>query len=107
MRFAHARSTSITIAALVLSFAVAPGASALGAEEHFALPSSDFKIMQIAASSEAHNIFCMTLDAKGRVVVSGPGYIRTLIDTDGDGYLETAREFYSDLPSGAMGLLAD
>ena len=43
----------------------------------------------------------------GRVVVSGPGYIRTLIDGDGDGYLETVRETYSGPISGCQGLLAD
>ena len=34
----------------------------------------------------------------------GPIY---LTDEDGDGYLENARDFYTDLPGGAMGLLAD
>ena len=73
----------------------------------FKFRASGFRVEKIAGSSEAYDIQCLTLDARGRVVVSGPGYIRTLIDSDGDGYLETVRETYRGPTSGAQGLLAD
>ena len=43
-----------------------------------------FEVTECADSKLANDIFCMTLDPHGRVVVSGRGYIRTLIDDDGD-----------------------
>src|SRR5262249_33059774 len=40
----------------------------------------------------------------GRVVVSGPGYVRRLEDTDGDGKADRATDI-ADTRTGAMGLL--
>lgn len=92
--------------ACVLFAALSGNAPGLTTPE-FTLRDPRFRVEQIASSNEAHNIYCMTLNVRGEVVVSGPGYIRTLTDEDGDGYLENARDFYTDLPGGAMGLLAD
>lgn len=52
----------------------------------------------------AHDVFSMTVDAKGRVVVSGPGYIRILIDRDGDGKADSFRQFADGPKSGAQGM---
>ena len=41
----------------------------------------------------ATNIYAMTTDSRGRIVVSGPGYIKTLIDTDADGRADRAELF--------------
>ena len=54
----------------------------------------------------ANDIRAMALDSQGRIVVSGPGYIRTLLDTDGNGSAETAVEFAS-ISSVAQGLFFD
>ena len=72
----------------------------------FELPAG-FRIELYAGDELAHDIFAMTLDALGHVVVAGPGYIKTLFDDDGDGRADGA-ELFSTLPaSGAQGLLFD
>ena len=52
----------------------------------------------------AHDIFSMTVDAKGRIVVAGPGYVRILIDKDGDGKADSFIQFADGPKSGAQGL---
>ncbi len=64
-----------------------------------------FKITQIAADDVASNIFSMTVDDLDRPVVSGPGYIRTLIDDDGDNVFESFKQFSDGPATGAQGLL--
>ena len=63
-----------------------------------------FLVQKVADDAMVHDCFCMTLDGLGRPIVSGPGYIRTLVDDDGDGKFD--RSFlWSDLPKqGAQGL---
>ena len=39
----------------------------------------------LADDDLAHDIYSMTVDSLGRVVVSGAGYVRILVDEDGDG----------------------
>ena len=39
-----------------------------------------FTITKVATSELATNIYCLTVDANGAVVVAGPGYVRRLID---------------------------
>ena len=66
-----------------------------------------FEISLYADDSVAHDIFSMTLDAQGRVVVAGAGYVKILHDADGDGRAESATLF-SDVPaSGAHGMVFD
>ena len=65
-----------------------------------------FEATLYAGPDLADNIYSMTLDAKGRVVVSGPGYIRTLHDTDNDGRADKATQF-AKLDRGTMGMLFD
>jgi putative heme-binding domain-containing protein len=57
-----------------------------------------FEVVEVADSKLANDIFCMTFDPAGRVVVSGRGYIRIL--TDGH-----AIEFAPSPRDGAQGLL--
>src|SRR3974377_1805490 len=38
-----------------------------------------FEVTEYAGSDLANDIYCMTLDPSGRVVVSGRGYIRVLV----------------------------
>ena len=66
-----------------------------------------FEVSLFADDDLAHDIFSLTINAQGQVVVSGPGYVRTLIDSDQDGRADTYRT-YADGPStGAQGLCFD
>ncbi len=65
-----------------------------------------FRLTLWADADLANDIRAMTIDSQGRVVVSGPGYIRTLLDTDGSGAAETAVEF-APMTAGAQGLCFD
>src|SRR5262249_5984806 len=44
-------------------------------------------------------------DSAGRVVVAGRGYVRVLVDKDGDGRADSAIDFADGPKDGAMGLL--
>ncbi|MFM8398718.1 MAG: hypothetical protein ACKOAH_12890, partial [Pirellula sp.] len=46
----------------------------------------------------------MTLDGQGRPVISGPGYLRTLVDDNSDGTFDRAIEWTKSLKAGAQGL---
>jgi putative membrane-bound dehydrogenase-like protein len=65
-----------------------------------------FRVTQYADSSLANDIYAMTLDARGDVVVTGRGYIRTLLDSDDDGIADTSRGF-AGTTTGGMGLCFD
>ena len=62
-----------------------------------------FRVTLWADAHLANDISAMTLDAQGEVVVTGPGYIRTLSDANGDGVADTATEF-APLTAGGTGL---
>ena len=63
-----------------------------------------FTAIQYAGPELADDIYSMTLDSKGRVVVSGRGYIRTLHDTNQDGIADKSVQF-TTLDRGTMGML--
>jgi len=63
-----------------------------------------FEVSRFADDSLAHDIYSMTIDAKGRVVVSGRGYIKILVDSDGDGTADKAVRFADGPKSGAQGM---
>ncbi len=63
-----------------------------------------FEVNLFADDDLAHDIYSLTVDAKGRVVVAGRGYVRILIDDNGDGKADRYQQF-SDVPAnGAMGM---
>lgn len=63
-----------------------------------------FEVSLFADDELAHNIYSLAIDPQGRIVVSGPGYIRRLVDGDGDGRAERA-ETFSEIPAtGAQGM---
>lgn len=66
-----------------------------------------FTIQLVASDDLVHDAFCMTLDPAGRPVVSGPAYIRTLVDTDGDGRFDKGIPWTSAIRQGAQGLWAE
>jgi putative membrane-bound dehydrogenase-like protein len=65
-----------------------------------------FRITLFSDENIANDIYAMTLDAQGRVVVTGHGYIKTLLDTDGDGRADQAQMFATP-STGGMGLCFD
>lgn len=74
--------------------------------ESIAVPEG-FECDQIAGDNLVHDAFSMTLDGKGRPIVSGPGYIRTLIDDNGDSIFDRYIT-WSNLPiQGAQGLWSE
>jgi putative heme-binding domain-containing protein len=63
-----------------------------------------FEVTEFADSTLSNDIFCMTLDPHGRVVVSGRGFIRLLLDENGDGRADRVVDFAGAPKDGAMGL---
>ncbi|MDA1016292.1 MAG: hypothetical protein O3A00_17775, partial [Planctomycetota bacterium] len=63
-----------------------------------------FEVSLFADDKLAHDIFSMTIDSRGRVVVAGAGFVKILVDTDGDGRADQAKQF-SDRPgTGSQGM---
>ncbi len=63
-----------------------------------------FEVTLFADNDLASDIYSMTFDSFGRVVVSGRGYVRILIDSDDDGVADTAKQFVDGPQSGAQGM---
>lgn len=63
-----------------------------------------FEVSLYADDDLAHDIFSMTIDSLGRVVVSGPGYVRILIDADGDGKADSYKQYADGPQTGAQGM---
>lgn len=67
----------------------------------------NFEVSLYAGDDLAHDIYSMTIDSHGRIVVAGAGYIKTLFDDDGDGRADRVVPFSDKPASGAHGLLFD
>jgi len=63
-----------------------------------------FHVELYADDDLAHDIHSMTIDSKGRVVVSGPGYVRILIDSDNDGRADSFKQFADKPDTGSQGM---
>jgi putative heme-binding domain-containing protein len=90
--------TVILAISLVLSF---PGPSFARAADGLTLHAG-FEITEFSGGDLANDIYCMTLDPKGRVIVSGRGYIRLLLGEQGRA--TRAVDFAGAPKDGAMGL---
>ncbi len=66
-----------------------------------------FEVSLYADDTLAHDIYSMTIDAQGRVVVAGAGYVKILHDDDQDGRADRATLFSSLPASGAHGMYFD
>jgi putative membrane-bound dehydrogenase-like protein len=66
-----------------------------------------FKASLYADDALAHDIYSMTIDAQGRVVVAGSGYVKILHDDDLDGRADRATLFSERPASGAHGMFFD
>jgi putative membrane-bound dehydrogenase-like protein len=64
-----------------------------------------FEVTEFAGPSLANDIFSLTIDPHGRIVASGRGYIRILVDDDQDGRADRAVEFADGPSEGAQGML--
>lgn len=64
-----------------------------------------FTVSQFAGPELANDIYCLHVDAKGRVVVAGRGYVRQLVDDDADDKADRAVELIPAPADGPMGLL--
>lgn len=95
---------SLVVFTVLISFAAAQETSRTAVQQPPIQVPAGFQVQHFADDDLAHDIHCMTLNAKGQVVVSGPGYIRTLIDSDSDGVAESYVTFAEAPASGAQGM---
>jgi putative heme-binding domain-containing protein len=66
-----------------------------------------FEVTEFAGADLANDIYCLTVDPQGRVLVSGRGYVRLLLDETGKGRATKAVDFAGAPKDGAMGLCWD
>lgn len=64
-----------------------------------------FVATEFSGPQLANDIYTLHIDARGRVVVCGRGYVRELIDDDNDGKADRARDLVAGLKDGPMGAL--
>lgn len=94
------------VVCLIALLTLGPGATLRAEGAGIRVPPG-FEVSLYADDELAHDIYSMTFDAQGRVVVAGAGYVKTLHDSDGDGQADRAT-LYSTVPtSGAHGMYFD
>ena len=81
-----------------------PAATAMSAA--FKVPTG-FEVQQFSTDAQATNIINMTVDSKGRVIAAGPGYLRALVDENGDGAADRSQVIANFPKDGAQGLAVD
>ncbi|HZN57838.1 MAG TPA: hypothetical protein VFD71_07150, partial [Planctomycetota bacterium] len=81
-------------------------ATSVAAEGGFTLSQpGQFVVEKVAGDELAHDIYSIAIDARGRVHVSGPGYIRRLVDADADGRFDAVKTFFAGPTSGCQGMV--
>lgn len=104
-RFARPTLQTFVGSCLTMMLALC-GGPIIAAENMPGLQAPDgFEVSQYADETLTPDAIRLTVDPQGRIVVSGPGYIRILIDADRDGRAERAEDFSTEPRGGAMGLL--
>lgn len=63
-----------------------------------------FRARLFADDELAHDVHSLTFNSNGQVVVSGPGYIRTLLDTNDDGRADETKTFAEAPRTGSQGM---
>jgi putative heme-binding domain-containing protein len=94
-------------ATLFLCLVVTTHGVARSAEQADFEVADGFEIQEVTTENLVSDVFCMTTDAQGRPVVSGPGYIKTLLDTNDDGIFDRAVLWTDAAQQGAQGLWSD
>ena len=89
---------------LAVAWLLIPAAWADNVQLGLRLPDG-FQVEEFAGSDLANDIYTLTTDPKGRIVVSGRGFVRILVDDNGDGKADRAIQFADGPRDGAMGLL--
>src|SRR6516225_4197677 len=89
---------------LILSCLLEPAASR--AEDLGLKVPEGFRVTLFSDETIANDIYAMTLDSQGRVVVTSRGWVKTLHDTAGRGKADRATVF-AETESGGMGLCFD
>src|SRR5438128_4719753 len=88
----------------ILALTLAPVGTTAQAPPHGLRVPDGFEVTEFADGKLANDIFCMTVDPRGRVLVSGRGYLRILVEGK-DGRAERALDFAAGPKDGAQGLL--
>lgn len=91
-------------ALLVSGFASGPPDAAFAGEEVGIQVPEGFEVTLFADDDLAHDVHAMTVDSLGRIVVSGLGYVRILVDDDGDGRADRFIPFADEPKTGAQGM---
>jgi putative membrane-bound dehydrogenase-like protein len=93
------------VGAIAVVFAVLAGhpATAAGPDDLGLKAADGFRVSLYADETLANDIYAMTLDARGRVVVTGRGYVKTLHDDHGRGRADRA-SLFATTATGGMGL---
>ena len=92
---------------LALLCGVAQDPEKLQTVEEFGLRiAPGFMITLVADHTLANDIYAMTLDAKGRIVVTSQGWIKILEDRNGDGKADEA-SLFAPTRTGGMGMCFD
>src|SRR3954462_5968895 len=98
-------SCRVPLVALVLLAPVPVRRADLEVTSHGLKVPAGFSVTEFAGDDLAHDCYTLTINPQGQVVVAGRGYIRLLIDDDGDGKADRAVELADHPKDGAMGLL--
>ena len=102
LRIRESRLNQLCPAAVICLLAAA---RAVPADDGLGVQVPDgFEVTLYADDDLAHDIFSLTVDSFGRVVVSGMGYTRILVDSDGDGRADTYEQYADGPQSGAQGM---
>lgn len=100
----HADHAAAFLGSFVFSIISAAIASSAIADEPGIQVPAGFRVEQFADDDLAHDVHSLTIDSQGRVVVSGPGYIRILIDSDGNGKADSFKQFVDKPVTGSQGM---
>ena len=66
-----------------------------------------FSIQHVAGNDLVPDAYCVAVSSQGEVVVSGGGYLRRMVDADGDGVFESTETLFEGKIAGAQGLCFD
>src|SRR5437016_419547 len=101
----NTKARSGRLAVLAVSAALLSAPPAPAEDPGLRLPPG-FRITLYADETLANDIYAMTLDSQGRVVVTSQGYVKVLHDTRGTGRADRATPFAATA-TGGMGLCFD
>ena len=102
-RFKDGLSRTLSAAFAMLLWTSLCGGHLVAAEPALKAPAG-FDVQLFADDDLAHDIHCLTIDSRGRITVAGNGFIKLLIDSDGDGVADKAELFAEGPAIGVQGM---